>query len=367
MSKRMANILQTSTKPNVKRRSTTATSSVGNKNVNGNENGKENGNENGNENSASAKKKQVETSSSSSSIPSILPEIPLQNLLTSKQSWSHYDKSPPAWENGPTTRMLLTIFYHSIGFSNKVRECVPGLLSYPYQTVEDALIKQYKKSPTEVYNENVAQLSFPTPWQVLVHVKLQDKRKAKYVDGKIQRIICETCQKMLQPMSQDGKTRKHQSLNDNKKCVGSGQQGAVVWLSKEELDVKRKEYDQDNRERLQEYSKQYSKQYRKDNKEKIIKKRKQYYQDNRERFQEQRNENRKQDRESYELIQQEGGLEMEAITNEINAGYSFIRAKVLAAKEGQISVYIMAGGNGRFCGPTGGGYSAGSVQHGEYT
>ena len=324
MSKRMANILQTSTKPNVKRRSTTATSSVGNKNVNGNENGKENGNENGNENSASAKKKQVETSSSSSSIPSILPEIPLQNLLTSKQSWSHYDKSPPAWENGPTTRMLLTIFYHSIGFSNKVRECVPGLLSYPYQTVEDALIKQYKKSPTEVYNENVAQLSFPTPWQVLVHVKLQDKRKAKYVDGKIQRIICETCQKMLQPMSQDGKTRKHQSLNDNKKCVGSGQQGAVVWLSKEELDVKRKEYDtfykkqqyQDNKKKISEYGKQYSQQYYQDNRDRILKNNQIY-----------KNKLRAERMDTYELAVEEG-FELGAITRAVELGFQFIKEQV---------------------------------------
>ena len=280
--KTKANILQTLTTPDVKRRKTTDSPFYGNKTVNGNENG----NENGNKNSASAKKEQVKSSSSSSSIPSILPAIPPHSFLTSSHSWLTYDKSPPAWPNGPTTRMLLSIFYHSIGFSDKVRDCVPGLLSFPYETVEAALIEQYKRSPTEVYNEAVAQLSAsPTPWQVLMHVKLSGKAK--------------------------------QAANTKK---------------------------------------EYHKEYRKDNSEQISKQSKQ-----------KRNEDRKQDREAYELIAHEGGLDIEAITREINAGYSLIRAKVLDAKEGQISVYIMAGGSGRFCGPDGGGYSVGSIQHGKYT
>ena len=180
---------------------------------------------------------------------------------------------------------------------------MPGLLSFPYETVEAALIEQYKRSPTEVYNEKVAQLSFPTPWQVLMHVKKQRK--------------------------------------------------AII----------EKRYYEDNKKKINEYGKQY----RADNSEQISKQSKQYRQDNSERLQEQRNEDRKQDREAYELIAHEGGLDIEAITREINAGYSLIRAKVLTAEEGQISVYIMAGGSGRFCGPDGGGYSKGSIQHGKYT
>ena len=297
--KSKANILQTLTPPDVKRRKTTDSPFYGNKTVNGNENG----NENGNKNSASAKKEQVKSSSSSSSIPSILPAIPPHSFLTSSHSWLTYDKSPPAWPNGPTIRMLLSIFYHSFGFSDKVRDCVPGLLSFPYETVEAALIEQYKRSPTEVYNEKVAQLSFPTPWQVLMHVKKQRK--------------------------------------------------AII----------EKRYYEDNKKKINEYGKQY----RADNSEQISKQSKQYRQDNSERLQEQRNEDRKQDREAYELIAHEGGLDIEAITREINAGYSLIRAKVLAAREGQISIYIMAGGSGRFCGENGGGYSKGSIQHGKYT
>ena len=213
-------------------------------------------------------------------------------------------------------------------------------------------------------------------------------------------------------MSQHGKTRSHLSLNDNKKCVGTGNQGVVVWLSKEEVAVKdreqkaafnkihhkdnrekiikrKKEYRKDNSEQINEYAKQYRKdnseqineqqkqyredhkieaqQYREDHSEQINEYAKQYRKDNSERLQEQRNENRKQDREAYELIKKEGGLDIKAITREINAGYSLIRAKVLAAKEGQISIYIMAGGSGRFCGENGGGYSEGSTQHGKYT
>merc|ERR1712166_971788 len=78
--------------------------------------------------------------------------------------------------------------------------------------------------------------------KLLIEAKKIQEQEAKIKkameDGKIQCIKCETCQKILKPMSQHGKTRKHNVLNDKAaKCDGSGKQGAVVWLSKEEVEL----------------------------------------------------------------------------------------------------------------------------------
>ena len=235
-------------------------------------------------------------------------------------------------------------------------------------------------------------------------------KKAARKDGKIQCIKCETCQKILTSMSQHGTTRRHNSLNDNKKCVGTGEQGAVVWLSQEDLDVKRKEYQvffnkqhyQDNKEKKNEYSKQYyqdhrkdnkekvseynkqyyqdhkieisqykkqyGKQYRKDNKEKISEYGKQYsqqyYQDNRDRIlknnQIYKNKLRAERMDTYELAVEEG-FELGAITRAVELGFQFIKEQVRLNPTYE-GFYILLGASHRL--PNDGdGYKKGSVNH----
>ena len=213
-------------------------------------------------------------------------------------------------------------------------------------------------------------------------------------DGKIERIKCGSCQKILKPMKKHAKIRKHASLNDNKKCDGTGKQGAVVWLSKEEVAVKDREqkaafnkiHHKDNREKIikrkKEYRKdnseqinEYAKQYRKDNSEQINEQQKeyyqdhkieaqQYYQDNRDRILKNNqiyNNNLRAEREdTYELAVTEG-FELHAITLAVEAGYQFIKEQIRLNPSYE-GIYILLGASHRL--PNDGdGYEKGSVNH----
>ena len=165
-------------------------------------------------------------------------------------------------------------------------------------------------------------------------------------------------------MSQHGKTRSHLSLNDNKKCVGTGNQGVVVWLSKEEVAVKDREqraafdkiHHKDNREKIIKRKKQYNqdhkierKQYNQDNRDRILKNNQIY------------NNNLRAEREdTYELAVTEG-FELHAITLAVEAGYQFIKEQIRLNPSYE-GIYILLGASHRL--PNDGdGYEKGSVNH----